>query len=886
MKRKFWILLSLLALMILGIFIPSITSKANPDAVTLFLPSTCPAGGCAAGQRLNFRVDFSLSIHSENTPNTLICVFSEQENQEVSTTNPWADLGQATFSKTGMISGVEYINNEDSPFCKDQASASEAVLFSRSATHTNSLSDELSFALNINASASIGATLRVKIYQTDSNGLWSTTPQVLETFISTAAINSLAYVALDATDCGSRSPCFVNSGDNGPGGVGTGLRDAIAGMQQESEIKILGNYTIKDYAVIVDKDLTLSGVENASISYKGNICDQPMLSITDGIILENLTIDDGTCENPSRDLLRIDSPDNVEIKNNTLTNGARGIHVLDNSGNITIAYNHLADNRDYAVYREPGPGNGQLSIYANNIINNQNGAKINCNLHGNANHNYWSTNNTASWESCNITPSKNLGAPILQSPAKAGVEAKEVTVSSAYTEFFNGNIGLQHTAGANFNLIIVNHGQGQNDNIPFFQSGSGDILPCSNFYDIFLLENSQAENLILTIDYGLNPSCISIIESSRYCNHPDGNRAPIWWYDPANTITDGWDLAGETPGGDGAGNLTGQETSCDLVNDQITLAIDATGRPNNSDDLGFTPFVVGHQFFEGVILTQFTALISGQDISVSWTTSQEKGVQGFYIQRSDQEAGTFNLISDLIIATSSSDSLTTYTFIDAGVNQAQSQFYKLDVVDLDGNTIETLGAFSTLSSTPTATITPTITTTPTPTNTSITSGTLFPTRTATRYIFRTLTPLPTQRNTAQSAPTQVRTYGMTPTQFPIITTSQLESTNIDTGYPLTQGATPNPSDQNLGDLNETDQSTEVSLDEALPSETDVSQDNQENASVNETTNGSNNTNQSDFTVQQRLRIIQWPYLLLGIAGLLGVLGMLGLIIIKIRFPSV
>lgn len=884
MNIKFRILISSIAVLVLGILLPSITSKATPDALTLVSPTTCPTGGCAAGQRLNFRVDFSLSSHTDNTPNMQICVYSEEEDLVVSETNPWADLSNAWFSQTGVISGVEYINNEENPFCLDRATASEDLIFSRSATHSDVLSDELAFAFNINAKATVGATVRVKIYQMVNIGQWSTTPQILETAIPTTATNTLTYVALNPTDCGTRSPCYVNSGDDRPDGVGTGLRDAITAVQQGSEIKILKNYAIKDHAVLVDKDLTISGFENAILSYAGLVCDQPILSITDGVLIKNLTINDGTCENPSRDLLRINSPDNVRIENNTLTNGARGIHVLDNTGDTAVAFNHIADNQGYAIYREPGPADGQLSIYANNIINNQNVAKVNCNQHGKANHNFWSANNSTSWESCDITPSKNLGAPILPSPSMAGLEAKKVTVSNTLTEYFNGNIGVRHTQGQDYSLIIVNHGQGQNENIPFHQSGAGNIVPCSNFYDVFLAENAQAENLVMTINYDLNTACINIIESSRYCGHPDGNRAPIWWYDPSNNITNGWDLAGQNPQGDNAENLTGQETSCDLANDQITLIIDSSGRPNNSDDLHFTPFVVGHQYYKGVILSQFTALINGQNISISWTTSQEKGVQGFYIQRSTQEAGTYSRISDLIIATGSTEDLTTYTFTDVGANQGQGQFYKLEVIDLDGTTIETLGPYSTLSSTPTVTTTPTTTTTPTPTNTPSIATTAGPTRTATRYIFRTLTPIPTQRNTPQSAPTQVRTYGMTPTQFTTGVTNPAQETDPNTGYPLVQDGTPTPFDELLTLGEDSESTPESSTEEVAPAENTEVPENQESSSDLQTTDALDEAAQIK-SASQRLRTVQWPYLLLGIAGGLGLLGLLSFIIVKTHFPA-
>ena len=87
MKIKFRIIISLIAVLVLGTILPSITSKATPDALTLVAPTACPTGGCAAGQRLNFHVDFSLLPHTDNTPNTQICVYSERDDLVVSESN-------------------------------------------------------------------------------------------------------------------------------------------------------------------------------------------------------------------------------------------------------------------------------------------------------------------------------------------------------------------------------------------------------------------------------------------------------------------------------------------------------------------------------------------------------------------------------------------------------------------------------------------------------------------------------------------------------------------------------------------------------------------------------------------------------------------------------
>ena len=877
MNVKNRIQFSLIAALFILILLPAIKTRATPDGISLESPVTCPSGGCAAGQRLNFRVDFSLSTEANFSPNTQICIYTEQENQEVSEGTPWADTTNAWFSQTGITSGFTYNADGENTFCATNATSSEALIFDLEATHADALSDALAFAFNIHSTATVGATIKAKIYQKDINGEWTTTPQILETFIPTTRIDEIAYVGLDPADCGNRTPCFVNSGDDLPDGIGTGLRDAISAVETDSILQILGDYRIKNHAVLMDKNLTISGLEDAKLSYAGTTCNEPMLSINAGLTIEGLIISDGECANPSRDLLQINSPDDITIKNNTLINGARGINVADNEGLVTVAFNHIAENESYAIYRASGTGLGQLKIYANNILDNNDGNQVDCNGRGEAHHNYWGSLDNNSWQNCEVDPGKALGAPILHTASKAGAEAVQITVGNAFTTHFDEKIGVRHTLGQDFDLIIVNHGQGQDSNIPFLQSGSGEIEACSNFYDIFLAENAQAENLIIRIKYDLSEACINVIESGNYCAHPDGDRAPIWWYDPAGGITDGWDLAGQNPQGENAAGLSGQEALCDAENDEITLVIDETGNPNNSDDLNFTPFVVGHQFKEGILLDEFTAFKNLSTVGLSWTTSFEAGIQGFYIQRSEAETGTYNRISDLIIATSDNEEPITYTFSDVNLDQNQAYFYKLEVVDLDGVTIATYGPFSTISSTPTASITPTLSASPSQTNTPFTSTTPFPTRTATRYIFRTLTPIPTLRNNTQGAPTQVRTYGRTPTQFSTESVIAIQQTDPNTGYPVPQEITPTPPDQMLGLGEESeDTSTAISFEDAELSENQDTNNNNDSDEISE-------PNQVATSGLERLQTVQWPYLILGIVSGLGLLGILSFLITRSRF---
>lgn len=77
-------------------------------------------------------------------------------------------------------------------------------------------------------------------------------------------------------------------------------------------------------------------------------------------------------------------------------------------------------------------------------------------------------------------------------------------------------------------------------------------------------------------------------------------------------------------------------------------------------------------------------LVGGQGIAVSWDTSLEDGVKGFYVTRSFTQNGTYERVSGLVAAKGQPSS---YTFIDtnvpAGQVRATGVYYKIDTVDVD-----------------------------------------------------------------------------------------------------------------------------------------------------------------------------------------------------------
>jgi len=512
--------------------------------------------------------------------------------------------------------------------------------------------------------------------------------------------------------------------------------------------------------VTVDKRLTIQGYDEESMltSINSNqACANSLVQFQSGGVLQNLKINDGNCSaSNSRTLVEINSPEDVSVLSSTLTFGDVAVHVRDNTGTVEIAFNEIANNLDYAVLVDAGSADpGRVNIYANNILNNGTAIQVNCNAGGITNHNFWGEGalGSANVSDCITSNGKDLGAPILPASDGRGVQALLSTVKGNFNYHFGGKIGLRHTAGDDFDLVIVNHGQGTLENIPFYESGSGEIVPCGNFYDIFLANDANPKNLELALKYNLNDQCPNVIESEYYCGNASQTRYPLWWYDPVMDVTAGWDRTGQSPEGMGAGGEAGQVTTCNTQQDEIVVKIDNSGRPGLFSDLTFIPFTTG--FIDGASLTDFSAAFTNFYTRVTWTTSREKNIKRYELLRSETKTSGYKVINSVNVNTDSATT-NTYQYYDYDVDLSTTYYYKLRVLhrsDLD----EVIGNFGPITlnvPAPTVTITPSVTHTPTITRTRAPTSTPVY-RTPTRPIYRSPTP--------GGAPTQVRTYGPSPT---------------------------------------------------------------------------------------------------------------------------
>jgi hypothetical protein len=703
MKKALSLFASVIILCVLVSF--PVKTEARPLqslSLSMLSPANCPSAGCAAGQRINARAEFSVAPEFFTGPNTQVCLYTTQEGG-----NDWA--GGAIFD----INTSGYTAGEADLICTDPINIPTGTVFWRGAfAQLGAISStQFDFAFRINNLITTAGALYVSIYEVNSTGItWTRTGEPFELGLSAIPVANPSYVAINGIACSSNNPCYLNSGDDLAEGMGTGLKDAVDASPTTGTIHILGTYSIKSNTVSLTNPQIIQGDGDATLTYTGVSCSNPMLQVTDGATIQNLNIHDGNCTSPSRDLISIvNSPADVRLLSNDLINGKNAVSILSGTGSITIRFNQIVGNTGYGILNEPGIGSGIVKAVANNIFNNRTGAQVECNGNGEMNHNFWGsgTDPGTAISNCAYTAGKQLGAAIVTNAAVPGVNALSIPLTGTKTSIpsFGNLISLLGTAGSN--VIIANHGHGGSGNIPFLGMGSGGITACNNFYDIFISDESSVSptSMNLYLKYDLNPACTMAIESTLYCGSLIPSQYPLYWYDPQNSVTEGWDTTGQIPAGSGAGSVTGQTTTCDSTNKEIGVVIDSnmTKRPNLSSDLNFTPFVVG--YFTDVKFQSFSALAGVARVDLSWETSKEAGLNGYYVIRSTNENGPYSRDSSFIPAKGDATIGGIYTYSDIELGNGTTYWYKLELVDIFNTSVGFHGPVSatTFSMIPTAT---------------------------------------------------------------------------------------------------------------------------------------------------------------------------------------
>jgi hypothetical protein len=781
---------------ITGIFFVRPTS-AQSGRLSLVSPAACPNGGCAAGQRLNFSVQFNLTsyITPSGGPNVLVCYYSPTD---------WA-VGEVSVAPTGGQTNQAYTFDRSAQTGCEATPAGYDYLGQAGATlGTGFFGDSLGFGLRIGQNASASGSMLVRVYELDADG-WA---QKLQDFLAISVTRSAgtAYVANDAAVCGNSTPCYINSADDAPGGIGTGLKDALDALPSGSKVVLQGAYTIKGNAVAVTQPVTLEGANNSSLTYAGGECSQPLLDLQAGATLHNLTVSASGCA-AHRTLIDVNTDQAVSIDSNDLSGGADAIRVDATNANLSLRFNQIVNNQGRAI--SMANGSSVLFAAANNFTgNNAGNAQVDCSQNRNVvlDHNFWGVGVLPSTAVSNcpaqIKDNARLGAAVLHNAASPGLDAREMSVTAGKVYSPDNRVAVQHANGEkDFEIYLVNHGAAGSASVPFLDGGAAPLSACSNYWDLFLKNGSSVSNngsLDLFFKYGNDAVCQATVESSNYCGRTiSGPRAPLWWYDLA---THQWLLTGE--------GSQPQTTTCHSDLHEIQVNLDSSGVPAFPTGLAFTPFVVGLENQpSSIVLSEFTATAGSSSIAVHWRTSSESYTSGFYLQRATTLVnGQFDfhdVPSDstphFFASVGNDQTGGVYDYADTGLTNGTMYYYRLEVVSHDGSrnpfgSVQTapLTPTSTLTHTPTSTPTTTPTHTPTPTTTGTHTVTPTPTATGSRTI--TVTPTPTGSATITSTPTKTRTpTPVTPTSTRTRTPTPY-STYIYTGATSipTKSRTPTP----------------------------------------------------------------------------------------------
>jgi hypothetical protein len=776
---------------------------AEPDGTAVIVPvapAACPASGCAAGQRLSYRLEYEVGSYDKSIkPNVKVCVYIPSGWLD-SSSSSWLDATTTDLSGSGGITGVAY--TQEAACAEDTAPPASYTLAAAAsaAMDQNFFQDTLDLSFRINAKASGMGSILLRVFEFGSAASWAKTSQIFTSQLTVAPRSTTAFVASSPAACASDTPCYLNSAGDLADGFGTGLRDAVDALdaaQQNLRVVVLDSAELKSFPVVVNKPVTIAGADGSSLITleSGAACTggAAMLAFTNGGGLTGLTVTDGACSGAvGRVLLAVDSPTDVLVEANNLVDGADALKVKGNSGNLTVRYNEISGNSGYALFWDNTPSTALLRMVANNINGN-----VDCsagasapNPNRQADHNYWGSPAApnANTVHCSLATGKQLGAPIEPSANGVGLDARRVTVGTTKTYAFDNQIAYQRTGGASdFDLYIVNHGSSSPDSIPFAGSFSMPNL-CSNVWDVFLADGTAVDGeLDLFLRYNLTAACTAAVEIPTFCGQTTNpQNYPLWWHDPLGSITAGWDTTGQTPAGSGASGATGQTTSCSLTEHEIKVAIDASGRPGLADDLHFTPFFVGLPVTNTLI-----PLASDKAVTLNWTTVSEPDVQGYVVLRSLAAGGPFEAITDVIARRGSAVVGSTYTYSDTGLTNGTTYYYRLKLERTDGghtfsDVVSVAANIATVTPTPTVTRTPTITITFTPTRTFTPRPTLTPFRFPTTAV-PAATRVPSRTPTRFASPTSIRTTPQT-------TRSQTARTQTPGALTVvpTQGAYPEP----------------------------------------------------------------------------------------------
>ena len=314
-------------------------------------------------------------------------------------------------------------------------------------------------------------------------------------FAADPKLQTQLFVANSQALCSGFTNCFFNDTADLP--ESNALTKAIKYARDNSLtnaiINVLSPYEINSHTVVVDYPITILGKNNGWISTSTSDCSRPMFSITGQATLRDISLNDGACNSPSRDLVVINSPSPVLIDHNTFENGQTAISTQVGSGYLTIQFNQINNNQT-AINSQNIDPNAQLFVVANNITSNGTSTQVICVGNGLVDHNFWGVGVLPSQAApdCVAYDGKRLDAPIVEE--STGVSARLMSLSSSIPspDFY----GFNASSPTPVDIYVVNHGNSQ----PFTNS-AGSTYACSNYFDIFLPPSASVNALTLSFTY-------------------------------------------------------------------------------------------------------------------------------------------------------------------------------------------------------------------------------------------------------------------------------------------------------------------------------------------------------------------------------------------------
>ena len=563
--------------------------------------------------------------------------------------------------------------------------------------------------------------------------------------------SNMLYVANTEALCTGYTDCFFNDSTDLP--ESNALMKAIKFAKDNKlidvTINILSPYEINSQIVQVDYPVSIIGKNTGWISTSNSDCSRPMFVISAQATIRDISLNDGACNSPSRDLLVVNSPSPVIIEHSTFENGRTAISYQAGAGDLTVRFNHI-NNNQAAINSTNTDQDANLLVVANNITSSSTSVQVYCAGNSSVDHNFWGTGvlPRQSAPTCGADDTKRLDAPIVTETTGVAARLLSLTSSLPETDFYGFKASSPNPVG----LYVVNHGA----STPF-SSSAGSPYHCSNFFDVFLPPSASPGTITLSFAYYDTNDCAPIIQSAAYCGSGNQAKFPLLWYDPKTQVTDKWDKTGDIPQSSVGSIYAGQETTCRTASKTIEVIIDNNGRPDLLNDLFFTPFVIG---YEQAGVLSFTASATTNSINLNWTTVTEVNTLNFYITRSTTSDGTYEKISGDIAVTGSPSSGSSYSFSDSTAATGQTYYYKLVVINSDGSVQQMVGPLSaSIAPLSTATNTRTPTRTLTPTRTITPTRTLTPFRTATSAF---KTPLPDEPTLFLPTFTDTPTIEITP----------------------------------------------------------------------------------------------------------------------------